>query len=130
MRFDFDVDVLSVSYVSSTGTFDIPTVAFGVTGGPGGFTYDVAFQFETSNAGGGVKRFTAGDSVMYQVTTSAAPEVLHALAHVQSTFGAEGSSWIKPGPGTTPFIVPEPHEYAMLAGLGLVAFGIFRRWKQ
>ena len=25
--------------------------------------------------------------------------------------------------------VPEPHEYAMVAGLGLVGFAAFRRWR-
>lgn len=113
----------------------------------GSYDFDIQLSYQIS-AGPG--RFTGGEWVAYSITSTGAsvkaadftaladgpggnPDLLVA-AHVQG-IGANGndSGWITGhliGPTPTPFDVPEPHHYALLAGLGLVAFAAVRRTRK
>jgi hypothetical protein len=74
-------------------------------------SFDILFNFPTSGAGGGVSRFTAGESVVVDITYtgmgtlteasfnfSSAPGggngTFHSAAHVQSISVSPGSGWV------------------------------------
>jgi hypothetical protein len=133
---------LSISYVSSSGTFLIPSIASGtIERGTDSFKadgdgkYDVLFDFSTVNG----STFGAGESITYQISGIAgltandfvylsAPNGGHgpfyAAAHVQG-IGPDGglSGWVEPSLGAQPILVPEPSSAALLASsLGVLGF--------
>jgi hypothetical protein len=133
---------LSISYVSSAGSFLIPSVASGtIERGTDSFKadgdgkYDVLFDFSTVSG----STFGAGESVTYQISGIAgltaddfvylsAPNGGHgpfyAAAHVQG-IGNDGalSGWVEPSLGALPILVPEPSSAALLAlSLGFLGF--------
>jgi hypothetical protein len=61
---------LSFAKISATVTED-PTIGKSLNGfqlnGPSG-NFDISFSFATSNSGGGTKRFSQGDSVVYDIS--------------------------------------------------------------
>jgi hypothetical protein len=138
---------LSISYVSSSGSFLIPSVASGTIErgidsfkADGDGKYDVLFDFSTVSG----STFGAGESVTYQISGIAgltaddfvylsAPNGGHgpfyAAAHVQG-IGADGalSGWVEPSLGAQPLLVPEPSSAALLV-LSLSFLGFVRRSK-
>jgi hypothetical protein len=138
---------LSISYVSSSGTFLIPSVGSGtIERGTDSFKadgdgkYDVLFDFSTVSG----NTFGAGESVTYQISGISgltaedfvylsAPNGGHgpfyAAAHVQG-IGADGalSGWVEPSLGALPILVPEPSSAALLV-LSLGFLGFVRRSK-
>lgn len=137
---------LSISLVSSSGSFSIPSLGGGtIERGTDSFKadgdgkYDVLFDFSTA-AG---TTFGAGESVTYQISGIAgltandfiylsAPNGGHgpffAAAHVQG-IGADGalSGWVEPSTGAQIIPVPEPSSAAILLSLGFL--GLLRRSK-
>jgi hypothetical protein len=114
------------------GAMDEPSIGQGSDAfkAPGDGKFDLVFDFETSNAGGGTKRFGAGESITYVVTGEdldpsdfnalSAPDggagPFIAVAHLQGVEGTIGSSHIYAT------VVPEPTT--MIAGaLLLLPFG-------
>jgi hypothetical protein len=138
---------LSISYISSSGTFLIPSVGSGtIERGTDSFKadgdgkYDVLFDFSTVSG----STFGAGESVTYQISGIAgltaddfvylsAPNGGHgpfyAAAHVQG-IGSDGalSGWVEPSLGAQPILVPEPSSAALLV-LSLGFLGFVRRSK-
>lgn len=123
-----DLSHLTVVNTSSSGSFALPSVTLGVNsqGGGQGTRFDIAFNFNTSNSGGGVKRFNFNDSVAYTFTYNGSGDftldsfnVLDAsgqqyvIAHAQGLCSSSASAWIS---NTT---VPEP-KAALLGALGLI----------
>ena len=133
---------LSISYVSSVGSFTIPSIGAGtIERGTDSFKadgdgkYDVLFDFSTVSG----STFGAGESITYQISGIAgltandfvylsAPNGGHgpffAAAHVQG-IGADGSlsGWVEPSLGAQPILLPEPSSAALLGlSLGCVAF--------
>jgi hypothetical protein len=138
---------LSISYVSSSGGFLIPSVDSGtIERGTDSFKadgdgkYDVLFDFSTSSgatfgSGGsvtyeisGISGLTADDFV-YLSAPNGGHGPFYAAAHVQG-IGADGSlsGWVEPSLGALQFQVPEPSCGALLS-LSLGVFGFVRRWK-
>jgi hypothetical protein len=138
---------LSISYVSSAGSFLIPSIASGTIElgtdsfkADGDGKYDVLFDFSTVTG----STFGAGESITYQISGISgldandfvylsAPNGGHgpfyAAAHVQG-IGADGgfSGWVEPSLGAQPFLVPEPSS-SVLVTLGLGFLGFARRLK-
>jgi hypothetical protein len=138
---------LSINYVSSSGSFTVPSIGSGtIERGTDSFKadgdgkYDVLFDFSTSSG----TTFGAGDSVTYQLSGIAgltaddfvylsAPNGGHgpfyAAAHVQG-IGPTGalSGWVEPSLGAQPILVPEPASAALVA-LGAGVLGFVRRSK-
>jgi len=138
---------LSISYVSSSGSFLIPSVGSGtIERGTDSFKadgdgkYDVLFDFSTVSG----STFGAGESITYQISGIAgltaddfvylsAPNGGHgpfyAAAHVQG-IGADGalSGWVEPSLGAQPILVPEPSSAGLLV-LALSVLGFVRRSK-
>jgi hypothetical protein len=138
---------LSISYVSSAGSFLIPNVAFGTIElgtdsfkADGDGKYDVLFDFSTLSG----STFGAGESVTYQISGISglvaddfaylsAPNggrgPFYSAAHVQG-IGADGalSGWIEPSLGALPILVPEPSSSVLLA-LSVGFLGFARRFK-
>jgi len=136
---------LSISYVSSAGSFLIPSVGSGtIERGTDSFKadgdgkYDVLFDFSTVSG----STFGAGESVTYQISGIAgltaddfvylsAPNGGHgpfySAAHVQG-IGTDGgfSGWVDPSLGAQPILVPEPASGVLLA-LSLGFLGVARR---
>ena len=96
--------------------------------------YDINLMFESSNANSGVKRFTQGDVLVYNVTGSGitagsfdyysdpggAAGPFHTAAHIQNTPNGEGCSvWVSS--------VPEPSAaiYSLLTAT--VGFALSRK---
>jgi hypothetical protein len=79
-------------------------------------------------------RNTSGNAIAWQITSSTAQDsplgwtIADALTALKDPpidwHNASGHS-----PMFSITVVPEPHEYALLAGLGLVGFAGFRRWR-
>src|ERR1051325_3347100 len=138
---------LSISYVSSLGSFTVPSVASGtIERGTDSFKadgdgkYDVLFDFSTVSG----TTFGAGESITYQISGISgltaddfvylsAPNGGHgpfySAAHVQG-IGADGSlsGWVEPSLGAQPILIPEPSSCALVAvSLGLL--GLARRSK-
>lgn len=133
---------LSISYVSSIGSFTVPSIGSGtIERGTDSFKadgdgkYDVLFDFSTVSG----NTFGAGDSITYQISGISgltaddfvylsAPNGGHgpfyAAAHVQG-IGAGGSlsGWVEPSLGALPIAVPEPSSCVLLGlPLGILAF--------
>ena len=137
---------LSVSYISGSGSFAIPSIGAGTiergtdsfkAGGDG--KYDLLFDFSTI-AG---STFGSGESVTFQISGIAgltandfaflsAPSggfgPFYAAAHVQGIGPDSLSGWIDPSLGAQIIPVPEPSSAAILA-LSLGALGIWRQSK-
>jgi hypothetical protein len=136
---------LSISYISSAGSFLIPSIASGTIErgidnfkADGDGKYDVLFDFSTSNG----STFGAGESVTYQISGISgltaddfayfsAPNggngPFYAAAHVQG-IGTAGSlsGWVEPSLGAIHFDVPEPSS-PVLVTLSLGFLGFARR---
>lgn len=124
---------LSISYVSSVGTFAVPSIASGTIErgtdsykADGDGKYDLFFDFSLSSG----TTFGAGESITYQLSGISglsandfdylsAPDGGHgpfdAAAHVQG-IGANGSlsGWVEPSLGAQPLLVPEPSSCVLL----------------
>lgn len=129
---------LSFGSAVKTGSFSLPTINLGTNSykaGPDG-RFDIKLLFSTSNSGGGVNRFTAGDKLTYTVSYSlgsitaesfdffSAPEgaygPYHTAAHVQATgLDAKGSAWVNS--------VPEPGPPLQALVLGAAFLALHRR---
>jgi hypothetical protein len=138
---------LSISYVSSSGSFLVPAVGSGTIElgtdsfkADGDGKYDVLFDFSTVSG----NTFGAGESITYQISGISglvaddfvylsAPNGGHgpfyAAAHVQG-IGPIGafSGWVEPSLGAQPILVPEPTSAALLA-LSVGFLGFARRSK-
>lgn len=133
---------LSISYVSSVGSFTVPSIGAGTIErgidsfkADGDGKYDVLFDFSSVSG----NTFGAANSVTYEISGISglvaddfvylsAPNGGHgpfyAAAHVQG-IGADGSlsGWVEPSLGAVQFQVPEPSSVAFLAlSLGFVGF--------
>jgi PEP-CTERM motif len=138
---------LSISYISSAGSFLIPSVASGTIElgtdsfkADGDGKYDLLFDFSTVSG----STFGAGESITYQISGISglvaddfvylsAPNGGHgpfyAAAHVQGIGPTGGlSGWVEPSLGAQPFLVPEPSS-SVLVALGLGFLGFVRRLK-
>ena len=133
-----DPTKLNFASAVKTGSFSLPTISLGTDAykaGPDG-RFDIKLQFSTSNAGGGVNRFTAGDKLSYIVSCSlgsisaesfdflSKPEgaygPYHTVAHVVATgLDAKGSAWVHS--------VPEPGPPLQALVLATAALTFFRR---
>jgi len=120
---------------SKTGSFSLPTINLATDGykaGPDG-KFDIKLLFSTSNAGGGINRFTAGDKLSYMVSYKggsitaesfdffSTPEgsygPYHTVAHVLATGpDAKGSAWVNSVPE------PGPPLQALILGSALLTF--------
>jgi hypothetical protein len=138
---------LSISYVSSSGSFLAPSVGSGTIElgrdsfkADGDGKYDVLFDFSTVSG----STFGAGESITYQISGISglvaddfvylsAPNGGHgpfyAAAHVQG-IGPSGalSGWVEPSLGAQVFQVPEP-SCGVLLGLSVGLLGFARRLK-
>ena len=113
----------------------MPTINLATDGykaGPDG-RFDIKLLFSTSNAGGGINRFTAGDKLSYTVSYKGDPITAesfdffskpegsygpyHTAAHVLATGpDASGSAWVNSVPE------PGPPLQALTLGTALLAF--------
>ncbi|MFN6044452.1 MAG: hypothetical protein ACK49I_03170 [Verrucomicrobiota bacterium] len=140
LNIDPALDPKNLSFDSpvKTGSFSLPTINLATDGykaGPDG-RFDIRLAFSTSNAGGGVNRFTSGDKLSYIVSYSlgsisaesfdflSKPEgaygPYHSAAKVLSTGpDASGSAWINS--------VPEPGPPLQALVLGTALLTYFRR---
>lgn len=140
LNFDPALDPKNLSFDSpvKTGSFSLPTINLATDGykaGPDG-RFDIKLLFSTSNAGGGINRFTAGDKLSYKVSYKGDPIAAesfdffskpegsygpyHSAAHVLSTGPkAKDSAWINSVPE------PGPPLQALVLGTALLTF--FRR---
>jgi hypothetical protein len=138
---------LSISYVSSSGSFLVPSVGSGTIElgtdsfkADGDGKYDVLFDFSTVSG----STFGAGESVTYQISGISglvaddfvylsAPNGGHgpfyAAAHVQGIGPTGGlSGWVEPSLGAQVLQVPEP-ACGVLLGLSVGFLGFARRLK-
>jgi hypothetical protein len=140
MNIDPALDPKKLSFGSAvkTGSFSLPTINLATDSykaGPDG-RFDIRLAFSSSNAGGGVNRFTAGDTLTYEVSYKGGllaaesfdffskPEgaygPYHTAAHVLSTGkDASGSAWINS--------VPEPGPPMQALVLASVLLTCYRR---
>jgi hypothetical protein len=140
LNFDPALDPKNLSFDSpiKTGSFSLPTINLATDGykaGPDG-RFDIKLLFSTSNAGGGINRFTAGDKLSYKVSYKGDPIAAescvffikpkgslgpyHKAAHVLATGpDAKCSAWINSIPE------PGPPLQALVLGTALLTF--FRR---
>ena len=129
---------LSFGSAVKTGLFSWPTISLATDSykaGPDG-KFDIKLIFSTSNAGGGINRFTAGDKLSYKVSYSGGPITAesfdffskpegsygpyHTAAHVLATGpDASGSAWVNS--------VPEPGPPLQALVLGTVLLTFYRR---
>jgi hypothetical protein len=142
---NFNALNLSIEYVSSSGSFTIPSVGSGtIERGTDSFKadgdgkYDVLFDFSTSSG----TTFGSGNSVTYQISGIpglvaddfvylSAPNGGHgpfySAAHVQGIGPGGGlSGWVDPSLGAQVFPVPEP-SCGVLLGLSAGLLGFVRR---
>ena len=99
----------------SSGSYDLPVIGQVANSYKAGSDkyYDINLMFESSNANSGVKRFTQGDVLVYNVTGSGitagsfdyysdpggAAGPFHSAAHIQNTPNGEGCSvWVSTAP--------------------------------
>ncbi len=129
---------LSFGSAVKTGLFSWPTISLATDSykaGPDG-KFDIKLIFSTSNAGGGINRFTAGDKLSYKVSYSGVPITAesfdffskpegsygpyHSAAHVLATGpDACGSAWVNS--------VPEPGPPLQALTLGTALLTFYRR---
>ena len=140
MNIDSALDPKKLSFGSAvkTGSFSLPTINLATDAykaGPDG-RFDIRLAFSSSNSGGGINRFTAGDRLTYKVSYTGGliaaesfdflskPEgeygPYHTAAHVLSTgTDASGSAWINS--------VPEPGPPMQALVLASVLLTCYRR---
>ena len=140
LNIDPALDSKNLSFDSAvkTGSFSLPTINLATDSykaGPDG-RFDIKLQFSTSNAGGGINRFTAGDKLSYKVSYTGGPITAesfdffskpegaygpyHTAAHVLATGpDAKGSAWVNS--------VPEPGPPLQALLLGTALLTIYRR---
>lgn len=140
LNIDPALDPKNLSFGSAvkTGSFSLPTISLATDfykAGPDG-KFDIKLIFSTSNAGGGINRFTVGDKLSYKVSYSGGPITAgsfdffskpegiygpyHTAAHVLATGpDASGSAWVNS--------VPEPGPPLQALILGTVLLTFYRR---
>jgi len=130
-----DPKKLDFKLSGQSGSFSLPTINLATDSykaGPDG-KFDIRLAFSSSNAGGGINRFTAGDKLIYTVSYSlgsigadsfdflskseGAYGPYHTAAHVLATGkDAKGSAWINSVPE------PGPSLQALLLGAAWLIF--------
>jgi hypothetical protein len=137
LNIDPALDPKNLSFDSpvKTGSFSLPKINLATDGykaGPDG-RFDIKLLFSTSNAGGGINRFTAGDKLSYTVSYKGDPITAesfdffskpegsygpyHTAAHVLATGpDASGCAWVNSVPE------PGPPLQALTLGTALLAF--------
>lgn len=134
----FNATNLVFSNPIKTGSFDLPSITKGVNiNSPGSAgNYDIILGFETSNSGGGSKRYNNSDKLEYTLSgivglnetsfSFAAADAYLAEAHVQGIEGQAGSGKIYAEEGDDTSRIPEPASLGVL-GLGALALMARRR---
>ena len=140
LNIDPALDPKKLSFASAfkTGSFSLPTINVATDSykaGPDG-RFDIRLAFSSSNSGGGINRFTAGDKLSYEVSYGGGPIAAesfdflsktegeygpyHTAAHMLSTGAdAKGSAWINS--------VPEPGPPLQALVLASVLLSCYRR---
>ena len=106
-----------------------PLAGDGLIGAPNGVANPVDAPTVTADVGSLGAATLGGIPVVFGSIGGALPELL-VLAGNNGAYARIGlTGGITEGTMTLT-IVPEPHEYAMLAGLGLLSFGAYRRFRK
>lgn len=133
------VNDITFSGVSTVGQFSLPTITQSTNGVNGGQAtrFDLGFDFSTSNASNGSRRFNNTDTLRYVMTYSGAgsftsqslnyfddTDTNTVIAHIQGIGCDATSAWITGGP---PENIPEPRAAMLLGSFGLIT--LLRRRK-